>query len=212
MSRVRYTEQSARLEHGPSYMDALRTLEAAGRTCYASEAKGDPEGFVRRIIGRGHGAVLEHISVTMALVVSRGVQNEIVRHRTGTAFCVQSTRYCDYRKDRFGRGITCIVPPDLSEEQRTVFDEAMQTAGDACFRMLDTGAPPETARDVLPLALATPMTVTMNIREWRYFLNLRLDEAAHPMMRQICRKILHILADRYPVLFEDIAERYAKDR
>jgi hypothetical protein len=40
--------------------DPLALIERAGRVCYQSEPKGDPEGFVRRIIKSGHYSVLEH--------------------------------------------------------------------------------------------------------------------------------------------------------
>ena len=38
----------------------MRMIEMAARNCYRSEGAGDPEGFVRRLIERGHDAMLEH--------------------------------------------------------------------------------------------------------------------------------------------------------
>ena len=42
--------------------DQLALIERAARVCYQSEPKGDPEGFIRRILARKppHGSVLEH--------------------------------------------------------------------------------------------------------------------------------------------------------
>lgn len=217
MITVKFVPQSAEFIAGPYYTDTLHTLETAGRTCYASEPQGDPEGFIRRIIQRGHESVLEHCSATMKLVVSRAIQNEIVRHRAGTAYSVQSTRYCNYGKDRFNQTIEVVTPDYLPRNVADVYRREMESAAVAyrrCIKsavetyaeLIAAGIAPETARDVLPLALATPMTVTMNMREWRYFLKLRLDKAAHPQMREICGMILAILQVWYPVLFEDIGE------
>lgn len=79
-------------------------VEVAGRLCYRSfEAglnknvtkvrEGNKE-YIGNILKQGHGSVLEHASVTFALVdVSRVLTHEVVRHRAGTAFSQESGRY-----------------------------------------------------------------------------------------------------------------------
>ena len=106
---------SAVLEAGPTREDAIRTIEAAGRTCYKSEGKssGTPEGaeeFVRSIIARGHESVLEHVAFTVRFVCDRGVSHELVRHRLA-AFCQESTRYVDYAGGKTDGHCQFIVPP-----------------------------------------------------------------------------------------------------
>ena len=51
---------------------------------------------------------------TVKFTCDRGVSHEFVRHRT-MSFAQESTRYCNYSKDKFGNEITCILPPWLSE-------------------------------------------------------------------------------------------------
>ena len=63
---------------------------------------------------------------------------------------------------------------------------------------------PEEARDVLPNATATSLVMTMNFRELRHFLKLRLDKAAHPQIRELAGMMLEILKEKYPVFVEDI--------
>ena len=46
--------------------------------------------------------------------------------------------------------------------------------------------------------------MTMNFRELRHFLKLRLDKAAHPQIRELAGMILDILKEKYPVFVEDI--------
>lgn len=48
--------------------------------------------------------------VTVKFVCDRGVTHEFVRHRV-FSFAQESTRYCNYSKDKFGSEITCILPP-----------------------------------------------------------------------------------------------------
>ena len=51
---------------------------------------------------------------TVKFTCDRGVSHEFVRHRV-FSFAQESTRYCNYSKDKFGNEITCILPPWLSE-------------------------------------------------------------------------------------------------
>ena len=83
----------------------MKHLEACGRVCYKSEdkiAEDSAEKFLAGIIKRGHEAVLEHVSVTVKFICDRGVSHEIVRHRLAS-YCQESTRYCNYAKDKFSR-------------------------------------------------------------------------------------------------------------
>ena len=52
--------------------------------------------------------------ITVKFICDRGVSHEFVRHRV-FSFAQESTRYCNYSKDKFGNEITCILPPWLSE-------------------------------------------------------------------------------------------------
>lgn len=64
--------------------------------------------------------------------------------------------------------------------------------------------PPEIARGVLPLSLATKVAVTTNYREWRHIFKLRCEEHAHPDMRDLMIPLLHEVKQRIPVVFDDI--------
>ncbi len=171
--------------------DALGVIEAAGRVCYRSEDKiadGTAEKFVRMIIARGHESVLEHASASFRIITDRGITHEIVRHRIAS-FSQESTRYCNYGAEKFGREITVIRPPDLTPEQEQAWRDSCEAAECAYFRMLDTGASPQMARAVLPTCLKTEIVMTANFREWRHFLRLRLSSAAHPQIIQIATMI-----------------------
>ena len=51
---------------------------------------------------------------TVKFICDRGILAEFTRHRS-MSFAAESTRYCNYSKDKFGNEITCILPPWLSE-------------------------------------------------------------------------------------------------
>ena len=71
--------------------------------------------------------------------------------------------------------------------------------------MLSHGAKPEDARALLPNCLRTELVMTMNIRELRHFLKLRLSKAAHPDIRVIAAQMLDILnVVGLGIFFEDI--------
>jgi thymidylate synthase (FAD) len=52
--------------------------------------------------------------ITVKFVCDRGVTHEFVRHRV-FSFAQESTRYCNYSKDKFSNEITCILPPWINE-------------------------------------------------------------------------------------------------
>ena len=204
---MKIIDPSVELVNPISYEIALNTIELAGRTCYKSENKitnDSAEEFIRNIIKRGHEAVLEHVSITAKFICDRGVSHEIVRHRIAS-YCQESTRYCNYSKDKFGNEIT-VIKPCFYEEESTGFSEwyaSCKMSEIYYFALLYEGKAEE-ARSVLPNSLKTEIIMTTNIREWRHFFKLRCSKAAHPQMRQIATMLFEQMKSKYPVFFEDI--------
>jgi len=186
----------------------LKPIERVGRVCYKSENNITDEScinFCKNILKRGHEAVIEHSQLSVKFTVDRGISHEIVRHRL-FSFAQESTRYCNYSKDKFGKEIKVISLNDYldSDSYRVWYDSCM-FAEHEYFALLEKGVKPEIARGVLPTSLATEIIVTGNIREWRHFFNLRTSNFAHPQMRSIMRSLLDELKSKIPVLFDDIA-------
>lgn len=187
------------------------TIEKAGRTCYKSEANITPLSsgrFVRKIIQAGHEAMLEHASLTVRFTVDRGVSHELVRHRLAS-FAQESTRYCNYSKDKFGNELTFIKPCFWSENsaEYTAWKTACEMAEEFYLRLLENGATPEQARSVLPNSIKTEVVMTANMREWRHFLKLRAvgtTGTPHPQMKEVAMPLLYELQARLPELFDDI--------
>ena len=186
----------------------LQHIELCGRVCYKSEDKitdTSAAKFVAGIIKRGHEAVLEHFDITVKFVCDRGVSHEIVRHRMAS-YCQESTRYCNYSKDKFGGEITFIRPCFWAEddEKFALWKETMQSIEDSYVKLISLGAKPEEARSILPNSVKTEIMVTMNLREWRHFFKLRTAERAHPQIREVAIPLLNELKGLVPVIFDDI--------
>jgi thymidylate synthase, flavin-dependent len=186
----------------------LQKLERCGRVCYKSEDKiteGSAEKFIGMILKSGHESVLEHEKLTVKFICDRGVTHEIVRHRIAS-YSQESTRYCNYSKDKFGNELTFIRPcfwADDSEEY-AVWKQAMEEIEKTYVKLISLGAKPEEARSILPNSLKTEIVCTMNLREWRHFFRLRTGERAHPQIREISVALLDELKKRIPVIFDDI--------
>lgn len=192
-------------------VNALEQIARAARNCYQSDSQKDESKFVQRLITSGHHSVLEHVSASVRLICDRGVMVEITRHRIGVAFSIESTRYCNFSKRKFGHGITVIRPFFFKVGTRK-YNEwlfAMKTCEEAYLRLIeDEGATPQEARSVLPNSLKTDIVMTANLRAWRHIFKLRCSKKAHPQIKQALLPILAEFYRRMPVVFEDIYRDY----
>ena len=140
--------------------------------------------------------------ITVHFVCDRGVSHEFVRHRV-MSFAQESTRYCNYSKDKFGNELTFIIPewcPEIREDSNKGWDpcsmydklylQHLQSAEDTYFALLkqwDERVPdkryksgfrnnpwvPQQARAVLPNSLKTELVVTGFVSDWKHFFGLR---------------------------------------
>jgi thymidylate synthase (FAD) len=151
--------------------------------------------------------MIEHHSITVKFICDRGVSHEIVRHRVGASYAQESTRYCNYSKDQFGGELTYIEPTDFykwTPHQRVCFRQTLSTCEDAYMGLLRSGLTAQEARAVLPNALKTEIVVTMTLRAWRHFFQLRCAKSAHPDIRVLAIALLSYLKGILPEIFGDI--------
>jgi thymidylate synthase (FAD) len=188
--------------------EILKQIESAGRTAYKSEDRitdDSAENFVKMILDKGHLSVIEHYSVTVRVVCDRGVSHEIVRHRLAS-YTQESTRYCNYTKGKFGSEITVIKPCfwDENGEKYKIWKQTIEQTENAYNKLIELGATPQEARSILPNSLKTEIVMTMNLREWVHFFNLRTSKAAHPQMREIAIPLLKEFQKMIPIIFDEI--------
>lgn len=198
--------------------EVISNLERIARTCYKSEDLITPESgeaFIDRLMNRGHTAMIEHESITVKLICDRGISHEAVRHRIAS-FAQESTRYCNYMKGKFGAEITVIsiwngmkLDPQMQNlDESTLKDiwhiwlDAMNHSERAYLKMLNLGCSPQMARSVLPNSLKTELVITMNLRSWLNFFDLREPVTAHPQMRELVMPAHKDFKIYLPVIFD----------
>lgn len=204
-------------------IDELKHIERIGRVCYKSEGNIIEDGesakrFVKMLINKGHEAMIEHSSLSVKFIVDRGISHELVRHRIAS-FAQESTRYCNYSKDKFNNEINVIdIRNGIEIENNKNLDSdtieliirewilAMEDAEKHYLRMIELGASPQISRSVLPTSTKTEITITANYREWRNFFKLRVPNSSHPQMREVTIPLLRELKTLIPTIFEDVEE------
>ena len=135
-----------------------------------------------------------------------GVVRELLRHRK-FSFINESTRYCNYSKDKFDNQITFIEPHWLSDDREfktsEAYDNAYELFCSACEEaegyynlMIEEGFKPQDARQFLPLATKTELCMTGFLSDWKYLLDLRLygkTGTPHPDMVQLMGKFKEVI-------------------
>ena len=285
---MRLINQSYEIWNQPASLEGIyKQIERVGRVCYKSEDKiteDSAKPFVDRMIKSGHGAMLEHGTIYLAIpmttyapeavniyrhnsyskvnecnkfiftdkygdkvaawcvttnlrvlvendcledleflcepteyherrvtvhfVCDRGVSHEFVRHRV-MSFAQESTRYCNYSKDKFGNELTFIIPSwcsnrdevhivpdkydvdwnnklieDFGNEQGRLYI-GLALAEKAYLDLLNIGWTPQQARAILPNSLKTELVMTGFVSDWKHFFGLRCDSAAHPQAMEL---------------------------
>ena len=141
--------------------------------------------------------------VTVKFICDIGISREFNRHRVNS-MSEQSTRYCNYSKDKFGNVITYIIPndcPSLIEGSKQEYSpieitntevelmNAYQDAQRHYLNLIELGWKPQQARRVLPLGTATELIHTAFVSDWKHFFELRDHSAAHPQAIELAKPL-----------------------
>lgn len=143
--------------------------------------------------------------VTVHFTTQIATTREFNRHRANS-MAEQSTRYCNYSKDKFGNEISINIPEwvrALSVEEPTQIDFlelakkvsegkaddyenwlfANLAAERAYLNLIAAGRKPQEARAILPLDTNTELIHTAFVSDWKHFFDLRAKGttgAPHP--------------------------------
>lgn len=205
-------------------IDIMKKIERACRTCYRSEGNITEDSYknlLKNCINRGHESVLEHEKITIRMCCDVGVYKDLTRHRAGTAFSIESTRYCNYSKDKFTNNIKFIKPTFYvdSWKDRNYEGSAMSTEelksffwykimNDIEIAYMNMAnlckCTPDEMRMILPHSTAAEVTMTCNIREWKHVLELRCSKMVHPSVKQLMIPLLLKFKKEMPEIFEKV--------
>lgn len=150
--------------------------------------------------------------VTVRFTTDRGVSHEFVRHRV-FSFAQESTRYCNYSKDKFGNELTFIIPswvdtiePGTYEDDHEFpsmwghdhwmesiwFDNMIKCEKDY-ITMVREYLTPQQARQILPNSLKTELVMTGFVSDWQHFFDLRArgtTGAPHPDAKALAEPLM----------------------
>lgn len=189
-------------------LEIMKKIERAMRTCYKSEGMTTEDSY-KKLLGMavtsGHESVMEHEKISVRIQCSINFYKDITRHRTGTAFSIESTRWCNYSKDRYNGSLKFMNPVYITDPKNyEIWKNTMETIEKAYMEMAANGGRPDELRTMLPHSTAAEVTMTCNIREWRHILKLRANNRVHPEIRQIFIPLLLKFKEDMPELFGDI--------
>lgn len=131
-----------------------------------------------------------HARYTVHMILDRGVMDEFRTH-VGLSHLAESTRYCNYSKDKFGNELTFIQP--CWDIRGSNYIDFLQNAEWGYFRMLKNGWTPQQARSILPLGIKSELISCGFEDAWENFMRRRSpkygDPGAHPMAAEIADKL-----------------------
>lgn len=218
--------------------ELLKKVEWCARISHRSEEAVTNDSWKRIIksvvLDHGDWSVVEHATVSVDMVVDRGITHEWVRHRL-FGFTQESTRFVNYEKkmppsfiypDPAVACSECLCGSDVDYNDMserfehvvgpehdlsvipcsydTEWMEAVRTAEGAYRNLLARKWAPQLARSVFPNALASRIITTGNLRNWRHVLMMRTTQEAHPQMKQVTIPLLKEFQEKIPLLFDDI--------
>lgn len=147
-----------------------------------------------------------HNYITTHAVCDIGAYKDITRHRLAS-FSIESTRFCNYSKGKFGSELTMIEPCNIDRDT-SLYDEwlrCMRMIESSYMKMADSGAKGDQLRMLLPHSAKADMIMTANIPEWKHIFALRCHSAAHPSVQCVMKKLLRLFYQQMPSFF---AEQY----
>lgn len=138
---------------------------------------------------------------TVKFICDRGVSHEFVRHRV-FSFAQESTRYCNYTKDKFDSELTFIIPCWFKWNEQTIHQGDFEKSGsgsedsglyinsllniEQCYKyLIEEGWKPQEARNILPNSLKTELIMTGFDSDWQNFFKLRCSPNAHPQAKEL---------------------------
>ena len=153
---------------------------------------------------------------TVHMILDRGVMDEFRTH-VGLSHLAESTRYCNYSKDKFNNEVTFVIPswmdfPEISIDLGN-YDKTSVRSKEGNVHIIDTKPPyvegdfirslceaesnylsivrngwtPQQAREVLPLAVKSELISCGFEDAWKNFFYRRCAKDAHPMAQEIAK-------------------------
>lgn len=187
--------------------DPEQVVASAIRQCYSSVGarelkkkldKETRERLINQVIESGHTSTLEHAQFSFAVEgVSRVTEIQLVRHRVGTAYSIQSGRYVKRSNVKY------VIPPKIATDKVLLhkYKKYLKNCNDFYNELVEKGVAVEDARYCQPQSLQTKLVVSMNARALLHFLNLRCCRRAQWEIQMLANEMLKSVKKVAPTIF-----------
>lgn len=152
-----------------------------------------------------------HNYVTTHSICDVGAYKDLTRHRLAS-FSIESTRFCNYSKGKFGEQLTMIEPCNIEKNTKLYAEwlSAVNNIEKSYMKMAELGAKADQLRMILPHSTKADMIMTANVVELKHIFSLRCHVAAHPSVRYVMKKILEQCYALMPKFFKKQYDEFIK--
>ena len=165
--------------------------------------------LVKKVLDSGHQSIAEHVYFTFAIEgISRACSHQLVRHRAGIVFSQQSQRYVEIKEDwdtlfdmydetrteEINNNLKNIANKYFVGVTEDNYNEYIQILCSYLYKVKQ-GMKPEDARNILPNATKTNITMSVNFRELIHLCSLRLCTRAQEEIRDLFKEIVRYVKE-----------------
>lgn len=165
--------------------------------------------LIAYMVKNKHWSPFEMCDMTVEIVTSRGIAQQILRHRS-FSFQEFSQRYAEVtdfeaiqlrksgttNRQSSSEAFDPII--DGNVEASRLIENHLKESEDLYKSLLNAGVAKECARFVLPITTQTKIYMKGSIRSWLTYLNVRLDTHTQIEHRQIAVEIANIITSKFP--------------
>ena len=152
--------------------------------------------------------------ITVRFIANIHFYKDLTRHRK-MSYAIESTRFCNYTKDRFGGELTFIQPCWIKEEyvpgdynrseQFVMFTEMLENIESTYNFMINSGWQAQQAANILPQATKAEIIVTGFAKDWKYIFDLRAIGTTgkpHPQMQELMIPLMKEFINRKYISYD----------
>lgn len=151
------------------------------------------------------------------LITCLHVYKDLTRHRP-LSYAIESTRYCNYIKEKFGVSVTFVEFPWVKPEEKQEVEQDLKTIEDIYFKWINRGWQAQQAAEFLPQAVKGTVMLCGYEDSLQHMFNLRAEECSgpvHPLVAEIMKPLYldyrdwlyqsnQVFKDEtYPIIFKD---------
>ena len=152
--------------------------------------------------------------ITVRFIANIHFYKDLTRHRK-MSYAIESTRFCNYTKDKFGGELTFIQPCWIKEEyvpgdynrseQFVMFTEMLENIEFTYNFMINSGWQAQQAANILPQATKAEIIVTGFAKDWKHIFNLRAIGTTgkpHPQMQELIIPLMKEFINRKYISYD----------